>query len=127
MLGLYYLLMVKVYRNDNNACLQYAREAYGILSKTNDKKNKAAALVYIANCYQATGFVTRSMESNLAALLIYESVGNDHGEGVCYTNIGVACYDLHQYDYGGILKPSGTVVMCRYMPGPAMIGKWYRF
>lgn len=98
--GLYYLLMAKVYSNASvsNACLQNAREAYLIFNKTGEKKNLAASLVYMANSYQATGFFTKSIESNLAALQVYEGFHNSHGTGVCYNNIGVSYYDLRQYD-----------------------------
>ena len=44
-LGLYYLLMAKIHRNasDNLACLQDARQAYLIFSKTEENKSTAAA------------------------------------------------------------------------------------
>ena len=99
-IGLYYLLMTKLCSNaaDNIGCLQNAREAYLIFNKTEEKKNTAAALVYMANSYQATGFFAKSIEYNLAALPIYESIQNPHGVSVCYNNIGVNYYYLRQYD-----------------------------
>lgn len=98
--GLYYFIMAKMYYYvpDNNMCLQNARQAWLILNKTDEKKYTAAVLVYMANSYQTTGFFTKSIENNLAALALYESINNAHGEGVCYNNIGVDYYDLHQYD-----------------------------
>jgi tetratricopeptide (TPR) repeat protein len=99
-LGLYYLLMTKVYSHSAHfdACLQSAREAWLIFNKTEDKKNTAAALVFMANSYHATGFFARSIENNLAALAIYESLQNTHGESLCYNNIGVNYYNLREYD-----------------------------
>jgi tetratricopeptide (TPR) repeat protein len=99
-LGLFYLLMAKIHRNssDNLACLQDARQAYLIFSKTDENKNTAAALVYMANSYQATGFFARSIENNLAALSIYENMRNSHGVSLCYNNIGVNYYNLRQYN-----------------------------
>ncbi len=99
-LGLYYLLMTKVYSHSSHfdACLQSAREAWLIFSKTEDKRNTAAALVFMANSYHATGFFAKSIENNLAALAIYESLQNTHGESLCYNNIGVNYYNLREYD-----------------------------
>jgi tetratricopeptide (TPR) repeat protein len=99
-LGLFYLLMAKVHRNasDNLACLQDARQAYLIFNKTDENKNTAAALVYMANSYQATGFYAKSIENNLAALSLYENMHNTHGVSLCYNNIGVNYYNLRQYD-----------------------------
>jgi tetratricopeptide (TPR) repeat protein len=99
-LGLYYLSMAKVYYNmsDNSSCISSARKAYDILIKTGETKNTAAALVYIANSYQGTGFYTKSIEYNLDAMKLYESISNAHGAGVCYNNMGVDYYDLQQYD-----------------------------
>lgn len=99
-LGLFYLLMAKVCRNasDNSGSLQNAREAYFIFNKSDEKKNAAAALVYMANSYQATGFFAKSIENNLAALPIYERLNNSYGISLCYNNIGVNYFYLHQYD-----------------------------
>jgi tetratricopeptide (TPR) repeat protein len=99
-LGLFYLLMAKVHRNasDNLACLQDARQAYLIFNKTDENKNTAAALVYMANSYQATGFYAKSIENNLTALSLYENMHNAHGVSLCYNNIGVNYYNLRQYD-----------------------------
>ena len=99
-LGLYYLSMARVYYNmsDNSSCMVSARKAYDILIKTGETKNTAAALVYIANSYKGTGFYTKSIEYNLAALKLYESINNAHGISVCYNNMGVDYYYLLQYD-----------------------------
>src|SRR5665213_1790801 len=99
-LGLYYLTMARVYYNmsDNSACMVSARKAYDILIKTGETRNTAAALVYIANSYKGTGFYTKSIEYNLAALKLYESISNAHGISVCYNNMGVDYFYLHQYD-----------------------------
>jgi tetratricopeptide (TPR) repeat protein len=99
-MGNYYLLLAKLYRSvsDNNACLQNARKAYLIFNNTTEKKSSAAALVYMANSYQATGFFAKSIENNLAALPVYESINNSHGISLCDNNIGVDYYDLRQYD-----------------------------
>lgn len=99
-LGLYYLSMARVYYNssDNSLCMLNARKAYDLFSKTGETRNMAAALVYIANSYKGTGFYTKSIEYNLAALKLYESIGNAHGTGVCFNNMGVDYYYLHQYD-----------------------------
>ena len=99
-MGYYYLLLAKVYRtaSDNNACLQNARKAYNIFNHTLEKKNTAAALVYMANSYQSTGFFVKSIENNLAALAVYENINNPHGISLCDNNIGVDYYDLLQYD-----------------------------
>ncbi|HWK02055.1 MAG TPA: histidine kinase [Puia sp.] len=99
-LGLYYLLMAKIYRNasDNNACLQNARNAYLVLGKTDDRKNTAAALIYMGNSYRSTGFFAKSIENNLAALQIYEGLDNPHGISLCYNNIGVDYFYLLEYD-----------------------------
>ena len=99
-LGLYYLSMARVYYNmsDNSSCMVSARKAYDILIKTGETKNTAAALVYMANSYQGTGFYTKSIEYNLAALKLYEGISNAHGTSVCYNNMGVDYYYLLQYD-----------------------------
>src|SRR5664279_2681300 len=75
-----------------------ARRAYNIFNNTDEKINAAAALVYIANSYQGTGFYTKSIENNLAALKLYESISYAHGTSVCYNNNGVNYYYLLQYD-----------------------------
>lgn len=99
-LGLYYLSMARVYYNvsDYNLCMVNARKAYNIFNNTVEKLNAAAALVYIANSYEGTGFYAKSLENNLAALKLYESINAAHGKSVCYNNIGVNYYYLHQYD-----------------------------
>ncbi|MFT3933908.1 MAG: tetratricopeptide repeat protein [Chitinophagaceae bacterium] len=99
-IGLYNLLMAKVYRNlgDNNVCLEYGRKAYLIFNNTSEKKYTAVALVFMANSYQATGFYTKSIENNIAALSIYEGMKDAHGIALGYNNIGVDYFYLHQYD-----------------------------
>ncbi len=62
------------------------------------RKSTAAALVYMANSYQSTCFFAKSIENNLAALPVYESISNTHGISLCENNIGVDYYDLRQYD-----------------------------
>lgn len=99
-LGLFYLSMARVYYNvsDYNLCMVNARRSYNIFNNTDEKINAAAALVYIANSYEGTGFYAKSIENNLAALRLYESINAAHGKSVCYNNIGVNYYYLHQYD-----------------------------
>jgi tetratricopeptide (TPR) repeat protein len=99
-LGLYYLLMARVYYNvsDNSLCMLNARKAYSIFKNMGEKKNTAVSIIYIANSYEGTGFYTKSIENNLAALKLYESIDNKNGTSVCYNNIGVGYYYLHQYD-----------------------------
>jgi tetratricopeptide (TPR) repeat protein len=99
-LGLYYLAMARIYKNvsDYSLCMLNAKKAYGIFNITDEKKNTAAALVYIASSYEGTSFYAKSIENNLAALKLYESINNDYGISVCYNNIGVNYYYLRQYD-----------------------------
>jgi tetratricopeptide (TPR) repeat protein len=98
--GHYYLILTKLCRNaaDNDGCIRNARAAYLVFSMTDDKKDAAAALVYMGNSYEATGFYAKSIESNLAALPIYESLADSHGIGVCLINLGVDYFYLRQYD-----------------------------
>ena len=99
-LGLYYLSMARVYYNvsDYSLCMVNARKAYNFFYSTGEKINAAAALVYIANSYEGTSFYAKSIENNLAALKLYESINATHGKSVCYNNIGVNFYYLLQYD-----------------------------
>lgn len=99
-LGLYYLSMARIYYNvsDYSLCILNARNAYGIFNNTSEIKNTAAALIFMGSSYQGTGFYTKSIESYLAALRLYESISNEYGTGVCYNNIGVNYYYLNQYD-----------------------------
>jgi tetratricopeptide (TPR) repeat protein len=97
--GLYYLSLARIYFNvsDYNLSMVNARKAYNIFNNTADIKNSAAALSYIANSYEGTSFYAKSIENNLAALKLYESISNANGIGLCYGNIGVNYYYLHQY------------------------------
>jgi tetratricopeptide (TPR) repeat protein len=98
-LGLYYLSMARIYFNisDYSLCMLNARNAYGIFNNTPEIKNTAAALCFIANSYEGTSFYAKSIENNLAALKLYESIENEYGIGLCYGNIGVNYYYLGQY------------------------------
>ncbi len=98
--GLFYLSMARIYYNvsDYNLCMANGRKAYNIFNNTDEKIDAAAALVYMANSYEGTGFYAKSIENNLAALKLHESIKNPHGESVCYNNIGVDYYYLYQYD-----------------------------
>ncbi|MEP6466060.1 MAG: histidine kinase, partial [Parafilimonas sp.] len=72
--------------------------AYNIFKSINSKKDIGAALVNIANCYTGSGFYTKAIEKQLAALNIFESINATYNIGVCYLNIGVCYYYLSQYD-----------------------------
>jgi tetratricopeptide (TPR) repeat protein len=99
-LGLYYLVMARIYKNvsDYSLSMSNARKAYDIFSNTDDKKNTAAALNYIASSYEGTSFYAKSIENNFAALKLYESIDFTRGISICYNNIGVDYYYLRQYD-----------------------------
>ena len=98
--GLYYLVMARIYKNvsDYSLSMSNARKAYDIFSNTDDKKNTAAALNYIASSYEGTSFYAKSIENNFAALKLYEIIDFTRGISICYNNIGVDYYYLRQYD-----------------------------
>ncbi len=98
--GLYYLSIARIYFNvsDFSLCMLNARKAFAILNNTDEKKNTGAALSFIANSYNGTGFYTKAIEYNLAALKIFESIDATYNIGICYANTGVNYYYLLQYD-----------------------------
>jgi len=80
-----------VQQGDFEKAIKYATKAQIIYKRVRKPANEAKNLEILGNCYAFNGNPTKAIPYYLQALKIYESLGNDMGTAVMYTQM-VDCY-----------------------------------